>query len=108
MLLVKNRVNGGLDWDGLEFRDLDDVARERGKEGLGLDEWALCWLLCGPDWKKNWTLTVIFKFVAEYNGSPSRSLLPLLQEQAVPQVEVQPRCARPKGAWPVAAWEGGD
>jgi ribosomal protein L10e len=32
------------------------------------------------------------------NGSPSRSLLPLLQEQALPQVEVQPRCARLQGA----------
>lgn len=31
------------------------------------------------------------------NGSPSRPLLPLLQEQAVPQVEVQPWCPRPQG-----------
>jgi hypothetical protein len=32
------------------------------------------------------------------HGSPSRSLLPLLQEQAVPEVAVQPWCARLQGA----------
>ena len=31
------------------------------------------------------------------NGSPSRSLLPLLQEQALPKVPLQPRCPRFKG-----------
>ena len=32
------------------------------------------------------------------NGSPSRSLLPLLQEQALPQITIQPWCPRLKGS----------
>lgn len=33
------------------------------------------------------------------DGTPTRPLLPLLQEQALPQVEVQPWCPRPQSAF---------
>lgn len=43
-------------------------------------------------------MTLTAYFVLRYhNGSPSRSLLPLLQEQALPQVQVQPWCTRLQG-----------
>lgn len=33
------------------------------------------------------------------NGSPSRSLLPLLQKQTLPQVPIQPWCTRLEGVY---------
>jgi hypothetical protein len=56
--------------------------------GLGLDGRTETWMTfadcCEPQRKTH--------------GSSSRSLLPLLQEQAVPQIEVQSWCPRPQSA----------
>jgi len=62
---------------------LFDVEPRRG----GLDDrWLgwMGWLMCGLQNK---------------NGSSSCSLLSLLQKQAVPQIEVQPRCPGPQGVF---------
>ena len=57
-----------------------------------LDDAAATWTLGA-----NGLLIVGHDFCRYQNGSSSRPLLPLLQEQAVPEVEVQPWCSRIEG-----------
>ena len=66
-------------------------------------------VLDGLDWtEKLWMMLLmpILYLFSSKNGSPSRSMLPLLQEQAVPQVAVQPWRSRPQGSFNFSVEEG--